>query len=70
MNAADHTLALTVECSLCKVPAGTECVNSVDKATPRDQPHHSRAVRGARVSTAADYLQDIYDTPPNAGSAS
>jgi hypothetical protein len=45
-------LAHKVPCPLCKVPAETPCVNSVDGSGPRDQPHYNRAVR-ARIVTSA-----------------
>lgn len=69
MNAADRTLALKVPCPLCRVPAGSECVNSVDGSGPRDQPHLCRPVRALIVAGAIGYY-DLDDIPPNAGSAS
>lgn len=68
MNATDRAIALTVGCRLCRAPAGTECANSVD-GSPREQPHHSRVVRGRRAAAPHGFV-DFDDVPPNAGSAS
>jgi hypothetical protein len=64
MNPTDRALALTVPCPLCKVPADTECVNSVDGSGPRDQPHHSRPVRARIVTNAITYNLTHTDATP------
>jgi len=66
VNDVDRQLALRVSCGLCKVAAGTECVNSVTLEGPRDEPHNSRAVLGRMALSS----YDLDDIAPNAGSAS
>ncbi|GAB3817784.1 zinc finger domain-containing protein [Micromonospora zhanjiangensis] len=53
MSPADVELALTVPCPLCKMPAGSGCVNTVD-VLPRE-PHECRPVRARFVMEAIAY---------------